>query len=112
MEEWIKAYAQRYPETDFIDVVNEPIHAPAGYREALGGSGETGWDWIVRSFEIARTYCPNAKLLINDFYIISDETKVIRYLDIIKILQDHGFPSETPGIFLLVKSYQLFLPFL
>jgi GH35 family endo-1,4-beta-xylanase len=90
VEEWIREYAERYPETDFIDVVNEPLNAPAGYREALGGSGETGWDWVVTSFELARQYCPNAKLLINDFYIISHATNVAAYMEIAKILQERG----------------------
>lgn len=37
--EWMQAYCQRYPDTAFIDVVNEPLHTPATYRQALGGAG-------------------------------------------------------------------------
>lgn len=88
VEEWIREYAERYPETDYIDVVNEPLNAPARYREALGGSGETGWDWIVTSFELARRYCPDAKLLLNEFYIISHATNVAAYMQIVNTLRD------------------------
>ncbi|HYC85553.1 MAG TPA: endo-1,4-beta-xylanase [Chryseosolibacter sp.] len=46
VEEWIAAYCNRYPATDFIDVVNEPLHAPPSYMNALGDRGQpagTGW---------------------------------------------------------------------
>ena len=62
VEEWIKAFCERFPETDFIDVVNEPLHAVPNYSPALGGAGATGWDWVIWSFEKARQYCPNANL--------------------------------------------------
>ncbi len=64
---------QRYPEIDMIDVVNEPLngHNPpdggsgrANYKNALGGNGATGWDWVIRAFTLARQYLPNAKLII------------------------------------------------
>ena len=90
VEEWIRLFGERYPETDYIDVVNEPVNAPAGYREVLGGSGETGYDWVVTSYELARTYCPNAKLLINDFYMVSNEALATIYLEIINILKERG----------------------
>jgi endo-1,4-beta-xylanase len=31
VEEWIKAYGEKYPETDFIDVVNEPLNTPPSF---------------------------------------------------------------------------------
>jgi endo-1,4-beta-xylanase len=91
--EWIQAYGQRYPNTDLIDVVNEPLHAPASYRAALGGDNGlygTGWDWVVRSFELARQYCPNADLLLNDYGIISDPNAAQNYRNIIDILNSRG----------------------
>jgi endo-1,4-beta-xylanase len=88
MENFMQKVAARYPDIDYIDVVNEPLHAPSSIREALGGSGTTGWDWIVWSFEKAREYFPNAKLHINDYGIISDPNQARNYVKIIKILQD------------------------
>jgi endo-1,4-beta-xylanase len=43
-ENWIRSYGQRYPDTQLIDVVNEPLHDPSRYKGALGGDGTTGWD--------------------------------------------------------------------
>ncbi len=88
--QWIQAAGARYPDADFIDVVNEPLHAPASYRNALGGSGSTGWDWVVWSFEQARQAFPNAKLHINDYGIISDPNAANNYVQIINILKARG----------------------
>jgi len=68
IEEWIRDYCRRYPETAMIDVVNEstPGHAPAGYAERAFGS-----DWIIRVFELARQYCPDAILILNDYNVLS-----------------------------------------
>lgn len=88
VEEWIRLYSERYPETAYIDVVNEPLHAMPKYRNALGGSGTTGYDWIIWSFEKAREYLPNAKLLINDYGILNSAANTANYLNIIKVLQE------------------------
>ena len=88
VEEWIELYAERYPNTDYIDVVNEPLHAPPIYSEALGGAGSTGWDWVVWSFKKAREYLPDAELHINDYGIINSTSNTTRYLELIEILMD------------------------
>ena len=88
VENYIKTYGEKYPETYMIDVVNEPLHAPAGYREGLGGSGSTGWDWVITVFELARKYCPNSKLILNDYGIVNDPNATKRYLGIIRALQE------------------------
>ncbi len=99
IETWIRDVGQRYPKTDMIDVVNEPLlgHNPpdgsngkANYENALGGSGSTGMDWIINSFKLARKYLPNAKLLINDYGIINDNIATTTYLGIIDSLQSRG----------------------
>jgi GH35 family endo-1,4-beta-xylanase len=54
-----------------IDVVNEatPGHAPAAFaRNAFGNN------WIIRSFQLARQYCPNAILILNDYNVLSWDT--------------------------------------
>jgi len=71
IEEWIRDFCHRYPDVDMIDVVNEatPGHAPANYaRRAFGDN------WIIRSFQLARQYCPNATLVLNDYNVLSWNT--------------------------------------
>jgi endo-1,4-beta-xylanase len=88
VEEWIKLFCERYPDTDFIDVVNEPLHAVADYSVALGGGGATGWDWVVWTFEKAKQYCPKAKRILNDYNIINNDAATTAYLTIINILKE------------------------
>jgi endo-1,4-beta-xylanase len=99
IETWIRMVGQRYHNIDMIDVVNEPLngHNPpdgqngrANYENALGGKGATGWDWVIKSFELARKYLPNTKLLINDYGIINDNNATTSYLQIINLLKDRG----------------------
>ena len=90
LEAYIEAVAARYPDLEFIDVVNEPLHAPSNMREAIGGDGETGWDWIIWSFEKARSLFPNATLLINEFGVIGDLPYAQRYMEIINILKERN----------------------
>lgn len=88
--EWYAAVAERYADIDIVEVVNEPLHAKPKYLEALGGNGETGWDWVIRSFELAREYFPNAKLILNDYGILGSATNIRNYLKIVKLLTDRG----------------------
>ena len=99
VEEWISLVGQRYPDIDLVDVVNEPLpsHNPpdglngrVNYKDALGGNGQTGWDWVIWSFQKARQYLPNAKLLLNDFGIINDNGATTTYLQIINLLKDRN----------------------
>jgi GH35 family endo-1,4-beta-xylanase len=71
IEEWIRDFCTRYPNTAMIDVVNEatPGHAPAAYAQSAFGS-----NWIVRSFQLARQYCPKAVLILNDYTVLSWDT--------------------------------------
>jgi GH35 family endo-1,4-beta-xylanase len=71
IEEWIRDYCARYPLTAMIDVVNEatPGHAPAGYAQNAFGN-----NWIIRTFQLARQYCPNAVLILNDYNVLSWNT--------------------------------------
>ena len=104
VEELIRDTCARYPDLDMIDVVNEPLHAPSNARWGLGGDGSTGWDWVVRSFQLARQYCPNAKLLLNDYGIINDRNAATRYRGIIDVLKARGLID---GIGLQSHSFSL-----
>src|SRR5512145_2451098 len=84
----MSAVAARYPDIDTIDVVNEPLHAPPSYAEALGGAGDTSWDWVIESFQLAREYFPDAELILNDYQILIMESFTEDYLEIIELLQE------------------------
>ena len=100
IREWFEAVAERYPDIDFLEVVNEPLpgHNPpdgtsgrANYKEALGGNGETGWDWVIKAFEMAREIFPEGtRLMINDFNIISSSSSTSQYLKLIRLLQERN----------------------
>lgn len=100
IEQWFSLQAARYPDMAYIDVVNEPLHnAPNGmlpwgsttknvdYAKALGGAGATGWDWIIKSFRMARKYFPNSKLILNEYSVINSSSTTQNYIKIIKLLQ-------------------------
>ena len=99
IETWIRQVGQRYSKIDMIDVVNEPLpgHNPpdggsgrANYKNAIGGNGTTGYDWVIWAFQKARIYLPNTKLLLNDYGIINDNNATTSYLQIINLLKDRG----------------------
>jgi endo-1,4-beta-xylanase len=99
IETWIRQVGQRYPDMDMVDVVNEAIatHNPpdgnngrANYKRALGGDGATGYDWVITAFQMARTYLPNTKLLLNDYGIINSQPATDTYLQIINLLNERG----------------------
>ena len=75
---------------DMIDVVNEPLHSTPSYKEALGGDGVTGWDWVVTVFEMAMSYFPNAILMVNDYNILNLDQNTNNYLPVIAALQERG----------------------
>ncbi|MFH0990089.1 MAG: endo-1,4-beta-xylanase [bacterium] len=92
VEKWFQLVGQRYPQMAFAEVVNEPFHTPLPtYRNALGGNGTTGWDWVITAFQLARKYMPaTAKLLINEYNVLHDNTATTNYLNLINLLKDRG----------------------
>ncbi len=102
IEEWFTLVAERYPDIEYLEVVNEPLHDPprrtsatdsgaGNYYEALGGAGETGWDWILNSFRMARRIFPaTTKLMINDYNIVSSTSNANRYMGIINLLKNEN----------------------
>ena len=100
IEEWFVALADRYDSVAYIDVVNEPMNnAPNGmtpwgasvpnvnYARALGGAGTTGWDWIITAFRLARKYFPHAKLIMNEYNVINNNTATTNFIKIINLLK-------------------------
>ncbi|MDD5541531.1 MAG: endo-1,4-beta-xylanase, partial [Candidatus Marinimicrobia bacterium] len=89
IEEWIQAVGARYPKMTQVDVVNEPIMAPPSYKDALCGDGETGWDWGITAFELARQYCDSSvQLVLNEYNVLHDNARTGRYLEIINLLKE------------------------
>jgi endo-1,4-beta-xylanase len=70
IEELMDAAAERYPNVEMIDVINEaaPGHKDnPPWKNALGGNGSSGYDWILKAFVMARERWPNAILIYNDY---------------------------------------------
>jgi endo-1,4-beta-xylanase len=88
IEEWISGAGQRF-NCEMWDVVNEPLHAVPSYKDALGGDGATGWDWVIEAFELANQHC-SGTLLINEYGIVNDSSALSRYLEIVELLQSRG----------------------
>lgn len=98
IEQWFAAVAERYPDIDTVEVVNEPLHDPpsqddeggGNYIAALGGDGDSGWDWILESFRLARLHFPDAQLMLNEYSVTNTPDNTRRYLEIIRLLQGEG----------------------
>lgn len=90
LDEWMAALAERYPDVEMVDAVNEPLHSTPSYAEALGGVGETGWDWVVSAFEMAREHFPQAQLIVNDYQVLILPNFTSDYLQVIDVLQSRG----------------------
>ena len=95
--EWFDAVKKHYPNLEIIDVVNEAIagHAPAPYKAALGGDGRTGYDWIIKSFELAYERWPNAILVYNDYNTFQWNTD--QFIELVRTLRDAGAPIDAYG---------------
>jgi endo-1,4-beta-xylanase len=99
VEEWIQQFCERYPDTALIDVVNEPPpHTTPAYANALGGTGSSGWDWIVQAFEWADQYCPNAILILNDYNTIEYGNDNAHFIEIVNAIQGAGAPIDAIGV--------------
>ena len=96
---WIDKVKQHYPNLEMIDVVNEAINGHQQdthyISEALGGPGETGYDWIIKAFELAYERWPNAILIYNDFNTFQWDTD--RFIDLVRTLRDAGAPIDAYG---------------
>ena len=105
--EWFDAAAARYPDVQMIDVVNEAYmsdpnnwnagkHAPIPFREALGGTGSTGYEWIVQSFKMAGALA-HAILIYNDYNTLEWNNEIQWIKQIIPKLVQAGAPIDAVG---------------
>ena len=95
--EWMDEAKKHYPDLPVIDVVNEAIsgHAPAPYKAALGGDGKTGYDWIIKAFEMAHERWPDAVLVYNDYNTFQWNTD--QFIDLVRTIRDAGAPVDAYG---------------
>lgn len=97
--QWMDEVKKHYPNLELIDVVNEAVTGhQAGtpyFIEALGGTGVTGYDWLVKAFELAYERWPNAILIYNDFNTFQWNTD--QYIDLVKTLRNAGAPVDAYG---------------
>lgn len=96
---WYDAVKKKYPDLPMIDVVNEAIDGHQGgthfMKEALGGGGKTGYDWLIKAFELAFERFPNSILIYNDFNTFQWNTD--QYIDLVRSLRDAGAPIDAYG---------------
>jgi endo-1,4-beta-xylanase len=99
VENWIKSFCQRYPNTKLIDVVNEPPpHTTPSYTANLG-AGETGsYGWITKAFKLARQYCGSATLILNDYDNIEYADQENHFIDIVTQVKAAGAPIDAVGV--------------
>ncbi len=95
--EWMDALKKHYPNMEMIDVVNEAVagHQPAPYKAALGGDGRTGYDWIIKAFEMAHERWPDAILIYNDYNTFQWQRS--QFIDLVRTLRDAGAPIDAYG---------------
>ena len=96
---WMDETKSHYPDLTIIDVVNEAIsgHQPNTpiIKEALGGDGKTGYDWIIKAFEMAHERWPDAILIYNDFNTFQWNTD--QFIDLVSTVRDAGAPIDAYG---------------
>lgn len=99
IEEWYDAVKKKYPDIPMIDVVNEaqPGHAEPPFKNALGGSGASGHDWIVEAFKMARERWPKAILIYNDYNNCEYSNDVNWTYNMVKAIMQAGAPIDAIG---------------
>ena len=96
---WMDVVKKKYPNLHMIDVANEAVegHQPDTpiIKAALGGGGKTGYDWLIKAFEMAYERWPDAILIYNDFNTFSWQIK--EYINLVRALRDAGAPIDAYG---------------
>jgi len=97
--EWYDAVQEKYPDLPMIDVVNEAVEGHQSgthyMKEALGGGGKTGYDWLIKAFDMAYERWPNTILIYNDFNTFQWNTD--QFIDLVRTLRDAGAPIDAYG---------------
>ena len=96
---WYNAVKNKYATLPLIDVVNEAVgmHQQGNpmIKASLGGGGKTGYDWLIKAFEMAYERWPDAILIYNDYNTFQWDTD--NYIDLVRTLRDAGAPIDAYG---------------
>ena len=96
---WFNKAKAKYSTLPMIDVVNEAVgNHQAGnamMKETLGGGGKTGYDWLIKAFEMAYERWPDAILIYNDYNSLRWD--VDNYITLVQTLRDAGAPIDAYG---------------
>ena len=96
---WFDNAKKKYETLPMIDVVNEAVgmHQQGNpmIKETLGGGGKTGYDWLIKAFEMAYERWPDAILIYNDYNSI--QWDIDNYIDLVRTLRDAGAPIDAYG---------------
>ena len=96
---WFDHICDKYATLPMIDVVNEAVgmHQQGNplMKESLGGEGKTGYDWLIKAFELAHERFPNSILIYNDYN--SFQHDVDAYITLVQTLRDAGAPIDAYG---------------
>lgn len=99
IENWFNKAKGHYSTLPMIDVVNEAVgmHQQGNplMKESLGGGGKTGYDWLIKAFEMAYERWPNSILIYNDYN--SFQNDVDNYITLVRTLRDAGAPIDAYG---------------
>ena len=104
MTNWFDHAKAHYETLPMIDVVNEAVSNSQGnphqagnpmIKETLGGGGKTGYDWLIKAFEMAYERWPDAILIYNDYNSIQYD--INPYIDLVRTLRDAGAPIDAYG---------------
>ena len=99
VETWFDAIRGHYSTLPMIDVVNEAVgmHQQGNplIKASVGGGGKTGYDWLIKAFEMAYERFPDAILIYNDYNSIRWD--VAEYRKLVQALRDSGAPIDAYG---------------
>lgn len=105
IENWFDKVAERYPDLEMIDVVNEAIRVGDGYHSpygqgnniipALGGDDNGSYKFVATAFEMARDRWPNAILIYNDYNTF--RWQINEGIDLVNKLVEQGAPVDAYG---------------
>ncbi len=96
---WFNQVKTKYKTLPMIDVVNEAVgnhqNGNSMIKESLGGGGKTGYDWLIKAFDMAGQRWPDAILIYNDYN--SFRWDVDNYINLVQALRDAGAPIDAYG---------------